>query len=514
MMTMEKTKVNIKSLSYNFLKTIIVLFFSTSFALILVEASNLKDNIFGIYMLAVTIISTLTPGYFWGIFSSLVGIIGVNYFFTYPYFVLNFTLSGYPLTFLIMLLISIMTSALTVKIKRQAIIASTHGKRAEILYNINKKLLSTTGMENIIALALEYFNDLYQCSVVFYDADPFYTEKFALKVVNPEHKAVFSNNIERYTAHLAFQEQNMTGVGTEFPTDSVGTYIPIVSQDTVLGLVGLILENESCTEPENLNFLGVMISQLILAIERQNLADEQQEVLIETEKEKMRSNLLRAVSHDLRTPLTCILGASTTLLESRKMLTEENKDTLLTDINQDAQWLIHMVENLLAVTRINGETAKVKKQTEAVEEVVSETVARIRKRFPLCRLNIKVPDDLLMVPMDATLIEQVLINLMENSIRHSGSKEPISLCVTSDENLAIFEVSDAGKGLNPAEMPHIFDGYSDHKTSDATRGIGIGLSICKSIITAHGGNISAENNEFGGATFRFMLPLKGEFHHD
>ncbi len=510
MFTTENPKLNIKSLSYNFLKTVLVLFFSTSFALILVEASNVKDNIFGIYMLAVTIISTLTPGYFWGIFSSLIGIIGVNYFFTYPYFILNFTLSGYPLTFLIMLLISIMTSAMTVKIKKQAIIAYTYGKRAEALYNINKKLLATTGMENIIELALEYFNDLYQCSVVFYTTDPFYTENCAVKVISPEHEAVFYNKIERYTAHLAFQEQKMTGVGTEFSTDSVGTYIPIVSHNTVLGLVGLILEEENCREPENLNFLGVMISQLILAIERQNLSDEQQKVLVETEKEKMRSNLLRAVSHDLRTPLTCILGASATLLESKEMLTEENKDTLLTDINQDAQWLIHMVENLLAVTRINGETAKVKKQLEAVEEVVSEAVTRIRKRFPLCRLNIKVPDDLLIVPMDATLIEQVLINFMENAIRHSGSTEPISLCVTSDENTASFEVSDTGKGLDPEEIPYIFDGYSDHKTSDSTRGIGIGLSICKSIITAHGGSITAGNNDFGGAMFRFTLPMKGE----
>lgn len=219
---------------------------------------------------------------------------------------------------------------------------------------------------------------------------------------------------------------------------------------------------------------------------------------------------MRAVSHDLRTPLTGIIGSATTLLENGDVLDAEISKKMLTDIQHDAEWLIHMVENLLSVTRISGGMTNLKKQEEIVEEVVGEAVGRIRKRFPQATVNVKVPDELLIVPMDATLIEQVLINLMENSIRHSGSSLPISLKVSRKKSGAVFTVSDRGRGIDPSRIPDIFDGKPNQGTSDSSRGIGIGLSICKSIILAHGGNIFAENNLTGGASFTFVLPMKGD----
>ena len=170
-------------------------------------------------------------------------------------------------------------------------------------------------------------------------------------------------------------------------------------------------------------------------------------------------------------------------------------------------------ENLLSVTRITGGTTTLKKQDEIVEEVVSEAVMRIRKRFPNSRIDVMVPDELLIVPMDATLIEQVLINLMENSIRHSGSFLPISLRVSKKRSGAVFTIADKGKGIDPSRIPDIFDGKSNKGSSDSSRGLGIGLSICKSIILAHDGKIYAENNVNGGASFTFVLPMKGEFEH-
>ena len=183
---------------------------------------------------------------------------------------------------------------------------------------------------------------------------------------------------------------------------------------------------------------------------------------------------------------------------------------MLRDIQQDAEWLIHMVENLLSVTRISGGTTSLKKQDEIVEEVVSEAVLRIRKRFPDSRIDVTVPDELLIVPMDATLIEQVLINLIENSIRHSDSPLPISLKVSGKKSGAVFTISDQGKGIDPSRIPDIFDGKANKISSDSSRGLGIGLSICKSIILAHDGKIFAENNISGGARFTFVLPMKGD----
>ena len=256
-----------------------------------------------------------------------------------------------------------------------------------------------------------------------------------------------------------------------------------------------------------------MISQTILALQKQQMMEQAQEILLETEKEKMRSNLLRAVSHDLRTPLTGIIGSASTLLENGSMINADTSRKMLTDIQQDAEWLIHMVENLLSVTRITGGTTTLKKQDEIVEEVVSEAVMRIRKRFPNHHIDVTVPDELLIVPMDATLIEQVLINLMENSIRHSGSSLPISLRVSKKRSGAVFTIADKGKGIDPSRIPDIFDGKSNKGSSDSSRGLGIGLSICKSIILAHDGKIYAENNVNGGASFTFVLPMKGEFEH-
>ena len=222
--------------------------------------------------------------------------------------------------------------------------------------------------------------------------------------------------------------------------------MPIISQGKVLGVIGI-----SCTKGEldqnTRLFLDMIASQVAMALERQYLSDEQQRILIDSEKEKMRSNLLRAISHDLRTPLTGILGASSAILENGDMIDKETHDKLISNINEDSQWLIRMVENLLSVTRINEGTMNVTKTLEAAEEIVAEAISRIRKRFPNRKINVQVPDELLMVPMDGTLIEQVLINLLENAVKHSPDDSVIDVQVKKSGQNAIFEVIDNGEGI-------------------------------------------------------------------
>src|ERR1035437_1503029 len=224
----------------------------------------------------------------------------------------------------------------------------------------------------------------------------------------------------------------------------------------------------------------------------------------------MRSNLLRAISHDLRTPLTGILGASSTILEGGDLIDAQTRNKLISGIKEDSQWLIRMVENLLSVTRINEGTMNVTKSPEAVEEIVAESVARIRSRLPDHEITVRVPEDLLVVPMDGTLIEQVLINLIDNAIKHSGGGTKIHVEVKKDRDRAIFEVSDNGDGIPEQDIPYIFDGISSQgrRSSDSSRGTGIGLSICMSIIKAHNGTMEAENLKEGGALFRFTLPIE------
>ena len=249
-----------------------------------------------------------------------------------------------------------------------------------------------------------------------------------------------------------------------------------------------------------------------MALERQHLSDEQRRILVESAKEKMRSNLLRAISHDLRTPLTGILGASSAIYENGSKLDQQTHDKLIMNIRDDSQWLIRMVENLLSVTRIDEGTMNVAKTPEAAEEIVAEAISRIRKRFPGRKISVSVPDDLLMVPMDGTLIEQVLINLLENAIKHSSAESTIEVDVIKRGSEAAFEVTDHGEGIAEKDFPYLFESYvhNGQRSSDSSRGMGIGLSICMSIIKAHKGTMEAENKETGGAVFRFALPLEGD----
>ncbi len=250
-------------------------------------------------------------------------------------------------------------------------------------------------------------------------------------------------------------------------------------------------------------FISTMTSHLI---RQADLLAKWQKELAEAEKEKMRANLLRAISHDLRTPLTGIMGSSLTYLENTNVLSEQEKNTIVENIYEDSTWLIHMVENLLTVTRINQQNLSISLREEAVEEIVAGAVQRTERRHEGCSIRTDIPENLIMLPMDAVLIEQVLINLLENAILHSGSALPVTLTVTENEDTVSFSVRDYGCGIPARMQDTLFDG-TDYTTDtpDVHRGMGIGLSVCKTIITAHHGTIVGRNHA-SGAEFIFTLP--------
>lgn len=241
---------------------------------------------------------------------------------------------------------------------------------------------------------------------------------------------------------------------------------------------------------------------------------EQEKIRMESEREKMRANLLRAVSHDLRTPLTAISGSLSALLDDNCSFTEEQRRELLTDARNDADWLTRMMENLLSITRISGDgVAGITKEVQVMEEVVSEAVINFRKRNPGVDVSVSVPNELIFVPMDAMLIEQVLINLMDNAVTHGETTTKISISVNSDDRFARVRVSDNGKGIDMRLLDHLFDGslpLSGGRCADESRYMGIGLSVCKTIVEAHGGTIFAQNRPGSGAEFIFTLELGGE----
>lgn len=237
----------------------------------------------------------------------------------------------------------------------------------------------------------------------------------------------------------------------------------------------------------------------------------QETVKAESEKERMRANLLRAVSHDLRTPLTTIYGSSTALLENRESLTPAQQEQMLQGIKEDAEWLVRMVENLLSITRIDSGKVKIVKRPTALDELMDSVILKFRKRYPGQSLELDIPDEILLIPMDAMLIEQVIVNLLENAVQHAEGMQHLYLRVFTRENRAVFEICDDGCGIREDKLDRIFTGYdvADNTPADnRKRNSGIGLSVCATIVKAHGGEITAENIPGGGSCFRFILDLE------
>lgn len=236
---------------------------------------------------------------------------------------------------------------------------------------------------------------------------------------------------------------------------------------------------------------------------------EKEKIRLEVEREKMRSNLMRAVSHDLRTPLTAIYGATSTIIDRYDELSRQQQLELLQDVKNDSEWLMRMVENLLSVTRVTGEGVQLKKSSIVLEELVGTTVSKFNKMHPGQNLIVELPDHFITIQGDAILLEQVMTNLLENAVFHAKGMTRMSLVVRESGDKVVFEISDDGCGIPADRLDSLFDGSwtSVVKTADSRRSnMGIGLSVCYSIIKAHGGAMAARNNAGGkGATFSFVL---------
>lgn len=285
-------------------------------------------------------------------------------------------------------------------------------------------------------------------------------------------------------------------------------------------LVGMFAVNFAFTFPYfKFNFIIVenlvsAIVMLIISIMTSVLTTElkrQERIRVETEKEKMRANLLRAISHDLRTPLTTIYGSSSAMVENAKDLSKEQMVELAAGISEDSQWLIGMVENLLSVTKIDSGDMKLIKTPVVLEELIDSVLVRFKKRYPKQEVQIEIPDEFINIPMDAVLMTQVIVNMLENAVQHAVGMETLILRVSTEGENAIFEIIDDGCGIPKEKMDRIFTGYFETGNLPADnqkRNMGIGLSVCASIIKAHEGDIIVENLKEGGCCFRFTLKME------
>ncbi len=262
------------------------------------------------------------------------------------------------------------------------------------------------------------------------------------------------------------------------------------------------------TIPVNLISGVIMIAIAVLTCALTTKLKHHETMKAESEKERMRANLLRAVSHDLRTPLTTIYGSSTTLIENKDVMTDEQKLKIAEGIKEDSEWLVRMVENLLSITRIDSGQVKIIKTPTVLEELVDSVIFKFKKRYPSQKVELEIPDEMIVIPMDAILIEQVIVNILENAVQHALGMTKLVLRVFIQRNNAVFQIEDNGCGISAKRLETIFTGYytsEDSMADSRKKNAGIGLSVCATIIKAHGGSIKAENLKTGGVVLSFVL---------
>lgn len=455
------------------------------------------------YILGVLLIANLTDGYLYGLISSILGMLLFNFFFTVPYFTLVAYSPEYPVTFVIMVIAALITSTLTARAKRESRLAEMREIRMRILYQIERNLLAVKSMEQACAVVAKDISELFGLSVLVAVVNI----QGELSIRSIEGIDVFDTDKEKMALAEAFQSGNACGAGTQLFSESRAYFQPINGQSGALGAIGLAFEKEyQITESQKV-FLDTIGGQIALVLERERLYQKQQQVKMEMERERFRGDLLRAVSHDLRTPLTGILGSVSTVIENYEALPEDVKKEFLQGIYEDAEWLSSLVENILSMTRFDEGKVILKREMEAVEEIVAGAVSRIKKRSKQHQMTISIPGELIMICADGTLIEQVIVNLLDNAIKHTPKDTKINLTVNRSPDSVVFEVKDNGPGISENDLPFIFNRFFTRHTL-SRRGIGLGLAICKSIIQAHGGKIIATNSPSGGSIFRFSLPVQ------
>lgn len=286
-------------------------------------------------------------------------------------------------------------------------------------------------------------------------------------------------------------------------------YLPIQKDNYTYGAVKFDCNSQDISH-EDLIYIKTVISELILVLQRDDLTHEKEEARLQIEREKLKSTLLRSISHDLRTPLTSIAGGANFLVNNLEMIEKKTSKNILQDISKEAMRLNGMVENLLNMTRIQEGNFKINKKMEVVDDIISTTVSAISNRKENHELIVEGTEDIILFPCDAHLIVQVLVNILDNAFKHTPDTSKVILKVFLQNKNIIFQVIDNGEGIEKDKLVQVFDNFftTSIDKSDHKRGIGLGLAICKAIIEAHNGRIIAYNNNLGGATFEISLPLE------
>lgn len=457
-------------------------------------------NIILFYLLAVLLTARCTQGYIYGIISSISATFLFNYLFTEPYYTLSVYDSRYLVTFAVMTMTAMITSVSTTRIQQLTEESKNNESQMKILYTLTNHLSDTLNEQSLGQEVIKILSQYFQCSIQLI---------FFLN----QNNLMISGQNDQFQIHT-FEDQKYSQkfqhIQSSYLLIDHQCYYPLYGVEKILGVFILPEDIVLQMDEKKKELLISMIENISLALEHIHAIEEQLRLKEVTVKERYRSNLLRAISHDLRTPLTGIMGTSEMIMG----ISEKKSDyyQLSSEIYNEAKWLYLMVENILSLTKVQEGQLVIHKEYEPIEEVIGSATYRVTKYKEACNIEVHVPDIVLMVPMDARLIEQVLINLLDNALKHDTEK--IVIQAYEKANRAYIIIEDYGLGFQSQDLNQMFEMfYTDHHQAsvDGKKGVGLGLTICKAIVEAHGGNIRAENCQLHqGGKFIIELPMEEE----
>ncbi|HWC73529.1 MAG TPA: sensor histidine kinase KdpD [Gemmatimonadales bacterium] len=433
------------------------------------------------------------------VLASVLSIISFDFFFVPPRFTFAVSDVRYILTFGVMLAAALVASHLTLRIRAQAQTARDRERRTGAVYAMSRELAAARTAADLIAIATRHL------------ADTFGAE---MHILMPDSTGRLESGgldeKERSVAQWVFDHGQRAGAGTDTLPSASSLYVPLRASTGVIGVLDVRASDPTRFEdPTLLQLLETFAGQAALALERAQLAERAQEEEVKVEAERLRTSLLSSLSHDMRTPLGAITGAASSLLEEQSALKEPARRELLQSILDEANRMNRLIGNLLDMIRVESGALQVQKDWEPLEEPVGVALIRLGDRLKQHPVRVELPPDLPLVPMDGVLIEQVFVNLLENAAKYTPPSTPIDISAEQTNGVVRVDVLDRGPGIPPGEERNIFEKFYRAANEGPATGIGLGLTICRGIVTAHGGRIWAENRAGGGAAFHFTLPLSG-----
>ncbi|WP_151734118.1 sensor histidine kinase ['Paenibacillus yunnanensis' Narsing Rao et al. 2020] len=469
-----------------------------------------EANIITLYLLGVLLIATVTRGRLYSAAASILSVVVFNFLFTEPYYSLRAYDSGYPITFIVMLTASFLTGTLTKRVKDQARQSAQKAYRTEVLLETSRLLQQAKDIPSIMEETARQLTKLLERSVMIYNVarEGLSAPQFYPKDSTDSDPVSYTSPNERAVAEWVLRNNKRAGATTDTFSAAECLYHAVRSGDTVFAVAGVVIgSREEALDVFEKSLMIAMLDECALALEKEYLNEQQKRASLQIQQEQLRANLLRAISHDLRTPLTSISGNAGILISNSAALKEEQKRELYTDIYDDSMWLFNLVENLLSISRIDNETIQLQLQAELLEEVIAEALLHINRAGAEHVIRTELGDDLLMARMDPRLIIQVLINLVDNAIKYTQPGSHITLSARPEGGMIRVEVSDDGPGIAASAKEKLFEMFytADNGRSDGRRGLGLGLFLCKTIVNAHGGVMTVRDNPPQGTVFSFTL---------